>query len=387
MVIISPQLGMSPTATTGGETYDREVLGQFIKLGQDVRILLPKEKDIPSGVSGWKVDRTPVGHFAPPYTFNIFAFPWVVRQLKQETPDVRQESPELVLRIHSPEYLFSTGYLVKKFFPKIPVIAHYHLDQTGRLWTAMNRKLLSTVDAVIADSQYLKKQLVNRVGIAAEKIHVIHCGVDIDTIKPKVYKGPTLPRQGRTLSDIKIILFLGRFIERKRPDLAIEIFAKLHAKHPDTKLIMVGEGPMEEKLKAQSSKLKVSEAIEFAGPLFGKEKLERYHEADLFLFPSEKEGFVLVVLEAMAAGLPLLVPRALGFGEAVEDGENGFLAVSSDINDWVTKAEKILFDEKINQAMRKRSRELAVRKFSWEECAKKNLEVYHQFHRYEFRAH
>jgi len=95
MVIISPQLGMSPTATTGGETYDREVLAQFVKLGQDVRILLPKGKEIPSDVSGWIIERTSVGHFIPPYTFNIFAFPWVVRQLKQETPDVRQESPDL----------------------------------------------------------------------------------------------------------------------------------------------------------------------------------------------------------------------------------------------------------------------------------------------------
>jgi len=373
MVIISPQLGISPTATTGGETYDREVLKQFVKLGQDVRILLPKGKEIPSGISGWKVDRTPVGHFIPPYTFNIFAFPWVVRQLKQETPDVRQESPELVLRIHSPEYLFPTGYLVKKFFPKIPVIVHYHLDQTGKLWTAMNKKLLNMADAVIADSEFLKKQLIERVGIDPQKIHVIYCGVDTDSIKPKVNKGLALLRKARPY---KTILFLGRFIERKRPDLAIEIFAKLHQKHPETKLVMIGEGPMEKDLRLQAAGYRLQGAVEFPGPLFGEEKLKRYHQADLFLFPSEKEGFVLVVLEAMAAGLPLLVPRALGFGEAVEDGGNGLLAEPTNVDDWVIKAEKILFDEKMNLAMRKISRDLAVKKFSWEECAKKNLRVY-----------
>ena len=96
----------------------------------------------------------------------------------------------------------------------------------------------------------------------------------------------------------------------------------------------------------------------------------------MFLFPSEKEGFVLVVLEAMAAGLPLLVPRAMGFGEAVEDGENGLLAEPTNVDDWVIKAEEILFDERLNQAMRGRSRELAVKKFSWLECARRNLEVY-----------
>ncbi|MBI5732845.1 glycosyltransferase family 4 protein, partial [Candidatus Jorgensenbacteria bacterium] len=118
--------------------------------------------------------------------------------------------------------------------------------------------------------------------------------------------------------------------------------------------------------------------VEFPGPLFWEEKLKRYHQADLFLFPSEHEGFVLVVLEAMAAGLPLLVPRALGFPEAVEDGRNGLLADSGTVDDWVRKSEKLLFDEKVNQAMRKRSRDLAVEKFSWEECAKKNVGVYRQ---------
>jgi len=258
---------------------------------------------------------------------------------------------------------------VKKFFQKIPVVAHYHLDQTGKVWTAMNRKLLSMADAVIADSQYLKERLVNRVGVAEEKIHVIYCGVDVENIRPRA-KGQGLRGNKRT------ILFLGRFIERKRPDFAIEVFAKLHQKHPETRLVMIGEGPLRRQLQLQAISCKLQDFVEFPGPLFGEEKLKRYHQADLFLFPSEKEGFVLVVLEAMAAGLPLLVPRALGFGEAVEDGGNGLLAEPTNVDDWVIKAEKILFDEKMNLAMRKISRDLAVKKFSWEECAKKNLRVY-----------
>ena len=244
--IISPQLGVSPTATTGGETCDREVLKQFVKLGQDVRILLPKGKEVPADID-WRIERTPVGHFVPPYTFNIFAFPWVFKKAWPCRGKARPYQKQ-VLRIHSPEYLFPTAYLVKKFFPKIPVVVHYHLDQTGKLWTAMNRKLLSMADAVIADSQYLKERLVDRVGVKPEKITVIHCGVDVDAIRPRKHrgpKGPTLPRQGRTLSNSKTILFLGRFIERKRPDFAIEVFAKLHQRHPETKLVMIGEGPLQ----------------------------------------------------------------------------------------------------------------------------------------------
>ena len=378
MTMLSPQLGVSPTATTGGETYDREVLKHLGKLGVHINILLPKDALVPSDTTNWTVDRAPIAHFIPPYTFNTFSFPWV---LKKAWPCHDRARPcDMILRIHSPEYLFPTAYIIKKIHPDIPIVAHYHLDQTGWLWTRMNRTLLNLVDAVVADSEFLKQKLVERVGVREEKIRVIYCGVDVETIKPKAQKHKSTKAQinEQTLNNKKTVLFLGRFIDRKRPDMAIEIFARLHRKHPKTKLVMIGEGPMEEELKVKSQKLKVEHTVEFPGPLFGEEKLKRYHNADLFLFPSAKEGFVLVVLEAMAAGLPMLVPKAMGFPEAVEDGKNGFLASPDDLDDWVRKAEKILFSPPLQRQFRRHSRDIAVKKFSWEQCAGKNLDIYKQ---------
>ena len=376
MIILNPQLGVSPKATTGGETYDRELLKQFIKLDVNTKILLPRQALAPEELQR-SIDRTLLSHFVPPYAFNLFAFPWVLKKIEGSDLSARSDPSEMALRIHSPEYLFPTAYLIKKLFPKLPIVAHYHLDQTGKLWTKMNNTLLNVVEAVIADSEFLKKQLVDRVGVSEKKISVIHCGVDVDSIKPKAYKGPTLNTQGRSLSHAKTILFLGRFIRRKRPDFVLEVFASLHKKHPDTKLVMVGEGPMEEKLRDQSIKLKIQSAVEFPGPLFEEDKLKRYHESDLFLFPSEKEGFVLVILEAMAAGLPLLVPNALGFPEAVQHGKNGFL-VGGNVAEWVKSAEAILYNSSINKEMRRQSRKISIEKFSWKLCAQRNIDVYRQ---------
>lgn len=364
MFILSPQLGISPKATAGGETYDRELLKQLVKLGVEVRILLPKGKLIPKEICKRTVDRTPISHFVPPYTFNIFSLPWALKKVGPWKSKV-QPLKKIILRIHSPEYLFPTAYGVKKLRPEVPVVAHYHLDQTGRLWTAMNRQLLNLVDAVIADSEYLKKRLVNRVGVDEKLIHVIHCGVDTEAIRPqKLYKGR------------KTLLYLGRLIERKRPDMALEVFARLHEKHPQTKLVIVGDGPMQRQLQQQAARAQLQDMVEFTGPLFGKEKLRRYHQADLFIFPSEKEGFVLSVLEAMAAGLPLLVPNSLGFPEAVEDGKNGLLADPTDVDDWVARAERMLFSQRLSTSMGKASREMAVKKFSLRRWAERNLEVY-----------
>lgn len=364
MIILSPQLGISPTATTGGETYDRELLKRFVKMGQEVKILLPKNKPVPVEIPEKIVDRTLLSHFIPPYTFNFFSIPWAMSRVKSQESGVRT-----ILRIHSPEFLFPTGYLIKKMYPKISLVVHYHLDQSGRLWTETNRILLNMADTVIADSEFLRKQLIERVWIDKKKIHVIYCGVDTESIVP-------VQRSTLNAQRPKTILFLGRFIERKRPDLAIEIFAKLHVKHPDTRLVMVGEGPMEDKLRLQVAGYRLQDIVEFTGPLFGKEKLKKYHESDLFLFPSEKEGFVLVVLEAMAAGLPLVVPDSLGFPEAVGNGKNGYLANPKNIEDWVKKTEKILYSQSLQNTMRKHSRFLAETKFSWTACAQKNLRAY-----------
>lgn len=94
MIILSPQLGISPTATTGGETYDRELLKQFVKMGQDVRILLPKNKSIPVEIPEKVVDLTLISHFVPPYIFNLFSIPWVIQKYKKVQESARRYKKE-----------------------------------------------------------------------------------------------------------------------------------------------------------------------------------------------------------------------------------------------------------------------------------------------------
>ena len=100
MIILSPQLGISPTATTGGETYDRELLKQFVKMGQEIKILLPKSKLSPTEIPENRIDRTPVSHFVPPYTFNLFSIPWILNKVGPWVSKVRPLQ-KTILRIHS----------------------------------------------------------------------------------------------------------------------------------------------------------------------------------------------------------------------------------------------------------------------------------------------
>ena len=206
MIILSPQLGISPTATTGGETYDRELLKQFVKMGQEVRILLPKNKPIPVEIPEKTVGRTPVSHFVPPYTFNLFSIPWVY--IRSDLGDPRSDLYRKQSSGSTPRVSFFTGYLIKKLFPKIFLVVHYHLDQTGWLWTKNEQDLVKYGRRSHRRFGVLKKPINRKSGHRSKKIHVIYCGVDVDSIKPEINKGPALlQQQGRALPKLRQYCF------------------------------------------------------------------------------------------------------------------------------------------------------------------------------------
>jgi glycosyltransferase involved in cell wall biosynthesis len=365
MNICSPQLGLSPTSILGGEVYDREVLTRLAKWGHQIHLLLPHGKPHDQ-LKNFQVTFAPLKHIIPPHLYNLFLLPYTFRLAHQKKIDL--------FRIHVPEFFGPSAWLFKKTFPHIPVVGHYHLDEPGLVFNTINQLFLNSCDLVIADSHYLAKQIRRKFPLPKSKIKVIHCGADVDKIKPGK-KDPILVKK-HELENKKVILYLGLFIKRKNPAFLIKVFASLQQQYPHTKLIMIGKGPEEKRLKALAREFEVKQDVIFPGPQYNTDKLRYYQTADVFAFPSHNEGFVLSVLEAMAAGLPLVVSNSVSLPEAITNNRNGYLAKPNHLKDWLAKLAQLISNEKLRQTISRQARYRAVKQFSWQSCGQKVIKAY-----------
>jgi UDP-glucose:(heptosyl)LPS alpha-1,3-glucosyltransferase len=168
-----------------------------------------------------------------------------------------------------------------------------------------------------------------------------------------------------------VLIFAGGDWERKGVPYIIEALSLLP--RPDVKLFISGSG--DEKFYGQLAELKqVRERIIFVS---GSSNLWEYYAAsDIFVFPTIYEPFGLVIVEAMASGLPVITSRSAGIADFMADGVDGLLLSDpGDINDLAAKIELLLSSAELRKTMGERARKTAE-KLSWERVAEKTLEVY-----------
>jgi glycosyltransferase involved in cell wall biosynthesis len=152
-----------------------------------------------------------------------------------------------------------------------------------------------------------------------DKIHVVHCGVDLDEFVP----APPDPA-ARSPQPARL-LAVGRLVAVKGHGVLVEAVARLVRDGLEVVATMVGEGPRRAGLEALARDFGVAERIRFTGAV-GQDDIRRFYaEADVFCLPSFAEGLPAVLLEAMASGVPVVASRITGIPELVEDGVSGIL--------------------------------------------------------------
>jgi glycosyltransferase involved in cell wall biosynthesis len=161
--------------------------------------------------------------------------------------------------------------------------------------------------------------LTYRMAQVAVPFSVVHNG-----IVPRIAKAPRDPvRAGLGLGGEPLILTVGRFVQQKWHITLLDALPRLLVSCPTAMLAWVGQGPFEAALRARAQALGVSAHILFLGKRGDVPDL--MGAADLLCMPSYFEGHPLVILEALAAGLPVVAARSLGITEAIRDGETGLL--------------------------------------------------------------
>ena len=176
------------------------------------------------------------------------------------------------------------------------------------------------VDRHVCVSQAVADFSINQSRLDRSKVVTIPNGVDVERFREA---GPAdLSTFGIELGS-KVVLSVGRLDEQKDPQTLLAAFAKLATEHADVQLLFVGEGPLEELLRTEVSRRGLDRRVHFAGRQSDIAGIMR--AADVFVLASKWEGMPNVVLEAAAAGLPIVSTRAEGVSEIIDDGRTGLL--------------------------------------------------------------
>ncbi|MBQ8797849.1 MAG: glycosyltransferase family 4 protein [Oscillospiraceae bacterium] len=161
-------------------------------------------------------------------------------------------------------------------------------------------------------------------GLDKEKCVCVNNGIDLDRFSRKPHDGFTL-------------IHVGRQDENKNQAALIRCFARLHEKHPNTKLLLLGDGPLHEKLVAQVTELGLTDTVILTGNIPNTE--DYYAVSDLYVQCSHREAMPLSVLEAMAAGMPIVSTDVGGLSDVVQD--NGILVPDNNEDALYDAIEKI----------------------------------------------
>lgn len=289
----------------------------------------------------------------------------------------RQENFDI---IHAHDWLsFLAGIEAKKVSGK-PLIVHVHateFDRGGgngvnqRVWE-IEKAGLDQADGVIAISEFVKNNIIKNYGADPKKIRVIHNGVDEEdyAADPGSHEGlAALKAAGQ-----KIILFLGRITIQKGPDYFIEAAHIVLRYNPNVIFLVAGSGDMERQMIRKAAELGIADKVIFTGFLRGKEWLQVFRAADLFVMPSVSEPFGLVALESMINGTPVLISKQSGVSEVAK---NVLKVDFWDTEEMANKILAVLGSEGLPAVLRSEGRAEA-RHISWSEAARKCIEFYKQ---------
>ncbi len=348
---------------------------------------------VPISIERLSVGLRSLGHevyiFAPSYEGETEE-PYVVRyrsrkkKLKGEyvVPDIFDPKIEEVfsaisfdlIHVHHPMLMgYTAQYFSKKYH--IPIVFTYHTryeqylhyilpvekwSKSGRrvhntpfrslekklifhgsekLVTIHNRIFTNQCDLVFAPTPSIKEYLMEHgTNTAVEIIPTGLSGKEFEFNKGRVKE-----IRKRYLDKEKYLFCtVSRLEKEKNIEFILEGVKLLKSRYGDCfQLLVIGDGSLREELTERANDLELKRNVIFCGMIPHEELTDYYHACDLFLFASQSETQGIVLLEAMAAGLPVIAVKGSGVNDVVKDGRNGFMT-EKDINQWEEKLEKVL---------------------------------------------
>jgi glycosyltransferase involved in cell wall biosynthesis len=206
------------------------------------------------------------------------------------------------------------------------------------------------LDALIANSRHVRKEIIRGYSLDAAKVCVIHPG-----LRQQSQDSP-LPLTGSPA-----ILFVGGNFLRKGLPLLLQATATLRSRFPDIHLHVVGKDHNQPALAALAARLNLTLSVTFHGRQPNDKVRRMMAGADIFALPSVSEGFGLVYLEAMQAGTPVIATRIGGASEVFVENSEAVFVDPRNVGEMAQAIEKIASDKTFEQALREGGRKAASR--------------------------
>lgn len=221
----------------------------------------------------------------------------------------------------------------------------------------LERVLARLTDSVVCVSSHDRAVGRQRGILASVDDRVIHNG--IPRVEPPAVEDP-LAEVGVD-SDGVVVGSVGRLVEQKRPTDLIAVGETLRARGHDADVVWIGDGDLAERCRRRAAPT-AAERTHFVG--FREDAMTLATGFDVFVVPSRFEGFPVTVLEAMRLGLPVVAYDVGGVGDAVVDGETGYLVAAGDREAMVDRIERLLRDPELADRMGTRGARRAAERFS-----------------------
>jgi glycosyltransferase involved in cell wall biosynthesis len=219
------------------------------------------------------------------------------------------------------------------------------------------------VDRHVCVSQSVADYSIHEAGLDANKVLAINNGVDCDAISQAT--ATDLSEFGIP-DNSKVMLFVGRLDPQKAPDVLLKAVQKVIDHDTTVHAILVGEGVLSNELRTLTSSLSLESHVHFVGRQSNVAGLMK--ACDMLVLPSLWEGLPNVVLEAMAAGLPVVATAVDGTREVIEHGKTGLLIQPGVVDELANTIRRILENEETARTMARAAQTLVKERFTWKSC-------------------
>lgn len=225
----------------------------------------------------------------------------------------------------------------------------------------------------VALGQY-QEHLLRRLGIEANRIFTSPEGIELARLAEIGFDGRRRIRARHMLDGKKVIVTVGRLVERKGHEMIIRALPLVLREVREAFYLVVGRGPMEGRLRALAREVGVEDHVFFCGFVPDSELLEYYQAGEVFAMPNREvdgdtEGFGIVFVEAGACGKPVVGGRSGGAIEVIADGVTGFLVNPMDVQEIAKALTTLLQDQGLAARMGRAGRARVEQHYTYQEVA------------------